>query len=88
MIFEPELETLPREQLRALQLERLRSHVIACTPSYALTLAQSLRERGVAPTEVSLRYALLGAEPWTEAMRSDIEQRVDIDAVISTGCQR
>ncbi len=54
-------------------IEDFRPDVIACTPSYALTLAQSLRERGVAPTEVSLRYALLGAEPWTEAMRTEID---------------
>jgi phenylacetate-CoA ligase len=47
--------------------------VIACTPSYALTLAQAFRERGVAPGEISLRYALVGAEPWTEAMRQEID---------------
>ena len=51
----------------------LRPDVIACTPSYALTLAQTIRERGVAPEEISLRYALLGAEPWTEAMRGEID---------------
>ncbi len=47
--------------------------VISCTPSYALTLAQTFREHGVVPTEISLRYALLGAEPWTEAMRREID---------------
>jgi phenylacetate-CoA ligase len=51
----------------------LRPDVIACTPSYALTLAQAFRERGVAPEEISLRYAVLGAEPWTEAMRGEID---------------
>src|SRR5439155_17937612 len=50
-----------------------RPDVIACTPSYALTLAQAFRARGVAPGEISLRYALLGAEPWTEAMRGEID---------------
>jgi phenylacetate-CoA ligase len=50
-----------------------RPDVIACTPSYALTLAQEFRERGVAPEEISLRYALLGAEPWTEPMRHEID---------------
>jgi phenylacetate-CoA ligase len=54
-------------------IEDLRPDVIACTPSYALTLAQAFRERDVAPDEVSLRYALLGAEPWTEAMRLEID---------------
>jgi phenylacetate-CoA ligase len=47
--------------------------VITCTPSYALTLAQAFRERGVSPDELSLRHAVLGAEPWTEAMRSEID---------------
>ena len=50
-----------------------RPDVISCTPSYALTLTQEFRERGVAPDEISLRYAVLGAEPWTEAMRREID---------------
>jgi len=50
-----------------------RPEVIACTPSYGLTLAQSFREHRVPPEEISLRYALLGAEPWTEAMRREID---------------
>jgi phenylacetate-CoA ligase len=54
-------------------LADLRPEVIASTPSYALTLAEAFRERGVAPEELSLRYALLGAEPWTEAMRREID---------------
>jgi phenylacetate-CoA ligase len=54
-------------------IEDFRPEVISCTPSYALTLAQAFRERGVAPEEISLRYALLGAEPWTEAMRREVD---------------
>ena len=50
-----------------------RPEVICCTPSYALTLAQAFAERGVAPDELSLRYALLGAEPWTDAMRREVD---------------
>jgi phenylacetate-CoA ligase len=50
-----------------------RPEVICCTPSYALTLAQAFAERGVAAEELSLRFALLGAEPWTEAMRHEID---------------
>jgi phenylacetate-CoA ligase len=50
-----------------------RPDVISCTPSYALTLAQAFRERGVAPDEISLRYAVLGAEPWTDAMRREVD---------------
>jgi phenylacetate-CoA ligase len=47
--------------------------VISCTPSYALTLAQAFAERGVAPDEISLRFACIGAEPWTEGMRKEID---------------
>jgi phenylacetate-CoA ligase len=47
--------------------------VIACTPSYALTLAQAFADRGVAPDEIGLRFALLGAEPWTEEMRREVD---------------
>ena len=54
-------------------IKDFRPDVIACTPSYALTLAQAFREHGVAPDEISLRYALLGAEPWTEALRREID---------------
>jgi phenylacetate-CoA ligase len=47
--------------------------VICCTPSYALTLAQEFAERGIEPDDLSLRYAVLGAEPWTDSMRKDID---------------
>jgi phenylacetate-CoA ligase len=50
-----------------------RPEVICCTPSYALTLAQAFAERGVAAADLSPRFALLGAEPWTEAMRQEID---------------
>jgi phenylacetate-CoA ligase len=58
----------------------LQPDVIACTPSYALTLAQAFRERGIAPSEISLRLAVLGAEPWTEAMRREIDAGLGVRA--------
>jgi phenylacetate-CoA ligase len=54
-------------------IEDLRPDVIACTPSYALTLAHAFAERDVGPDEISLRFALVGAEPWTERMRDEID---------------
>ena len=54
-------------------IEDLRPEVIACTPSYALTLAHAFAERGTAPHEISLRYAVVGAEPWTENMRRELD---------------
>jgi phenylacetate-CoA ligase len=55
-----------------------RPDVISCTPSYALTLAGALREKGVAPEETSLRFALVGAEPWTESMRGEIDEGLGV----------
>ncbi len=55
--------------------------VMACTPSYALTLAEALAARGIAPGSLALRVGVLGAEPWTEAMRRQIEAQLRIDAV-------
>jgi phenylacetate-CoA ligase len=54
-------------------IEDFRPDVITCTPSYALTLAQAFRERSFAPDKISLRFAVLGAEPWTEEMRREID---------------
>ena len=59
-------------------IEDLRPDVIACTPSYALTLAHAFAERGVGPDEISLRYALVGAEPWTERMREEIDASLGV----------
>lgn len=54
--------------------------VLACTPSYALFLAESLEEAGIARNELRLRKGVFGAEPWTEGMREEIEQRLGIEA--------
>jgi phenylacetate-CoA ligase len=62
-------------------IQDLRPDVIACTPSYALTLAQALAERGVTPNQISLKIAMLGAEPWTEGMRGQIDARLGVRAV-------
>ncbi len=69
-------------------IEDLRPEVIACTPSYALTLAHALAERGLGPDDVSLRFALLGAEPWTERMREEIDATLGVRCVTSTGSRR
>jgi phenylacetate-CoA ligase len=54
-------------------IEDFRPDVISCTPSYALTLAQAFVKRGIAPDEISLRFAALGAEPWTDEMRREVD---------------
>lgn len=59
----------------------LRPEILACTPSYALTLACAFSERGVSPRENPLQIALLGAEPWTEAARREIDTGLGVRAV-------
>ena len=54
--------------------------IITCTPSYAQTLAQVFRERKIDPNEISLKYAVLGAEVWTETIRKDIERGLGVKA--------
>src|SRR5580658_8805528 len=56
-------------------------NIIAVTPSYLLAIADEFDRQGVDARKSSLRIALLGAEPWTEAMRSEIERRMGLDAV-------
>ena len=59
----------------------LRPDVLMCTPSYALVLADECQRQGVDPTSLALSVGIHGAEPWTEAMRAEIERRFAIDAV-------
>jgi phenylacetate-CoA ligase len=56
----------------------LKPEVLCCTPSYAQTLGEEFRKRGIAPEEISLKYGLLGAEPWTEIIRADVDASLSI----------
>jgi phenylacetate-CoA ligase len=55
--------------------------IIMVTPSYMLTLIEEFERQGIDPAATSLRLGIFGAEPWTEAMRAEIERRAGIDAV-------
>jgi phenylacetate-CoA ligase len=55
--------------------------IIMVTPSYMLTIAEELERRGVSARDCSLRVGIFGAEPWSEAMRQEIEQRLGLAAV-------
>ena len=59
-------------------IQDLRPEVISCTPSYAQTLAEEFRKRGVSPEALSLEYAVLGAEPWTEAIRKQVDEGLGV----------
>ncbi len=55
--------------------------IIMVTPSYCLNLADELERQGITPDQNPLEIGLFGAEPWTNEMRSELEQRLGIDAV-------
>ena len=55
--------------------------IIMVTPSYMLAIAEEMRRQGVDPTSTSLQIGIFGAEPWTDAMRLEIEKQLAIDAV-------
>jgi phenylacetate-CoA ligase len=57
------------------------STVLLCTPSYALNMADVMKEMGVEPSSLRLRVGLFGAEPWSENMRDEIEKRLGIKAI-------
>ena len=55
--------------------------IIMVTPSYMLNIIEEFQRQGLGPAESSLKVGIFGAEPWTGAMRSEIEARAGIDAV-------
>ncbi len=53
---------------------------IMCTPTYLLTIMDAMASRGIDPRSTSLKFAVCGAEPWTEEMRRELETGMDLDA--------
>ncbi|MFD8983443.1 phenylacetate--CoA ligase PaaK [Streptomyces sp. NPDC059564] len=62
-------------------IQDFRPEVIMVTPSYMLTLLDEMERQGIDPRSTSLRTGVFGAEPWTEEMRREIEDRLGMDAV-------
>lgn len=56
------------------------STVICCTPSYALFIAETMQEMGIKKEDIKLKAGIFGAEPWTEEMRRDIENKLGLKA--------
>jgi len=54
---------------------------LSCTPSYAMHLAEAARDRGLGPEDLPVRVGVLGAEPWTDELRAQIEAGLGIDAL-------
>ncbi|MFJ3088550.1 phenylacetate--CoA ligase PaaK [Streptomyces sp. NPDC086838] len=62
-------------------IQDFRPDIIMVTPSYMLTVLDEFERQGVDPRTTSLKAGIFGAEPWTEEMRREIEERFAIDAV-------
>ncbi|WP_190023924.1 phenylacetate--CoA ligase PaaK [Streptomyces hiroshimensis] len=62
-------------------IQDLQPQIIMVTPTYMLTLLDEFERQGVDPRSTSLTTGIFGAEPWTEEMRREIEERFAIDAV-------
>jgi phenylacetate-CoA ligase len=56
------------------------SSILTCTPSYALFMYEVMREMGIKPSDLKLKAGVFGAEPWSENMRREIENKLEIDA--------
>jgi phenylacetate-CoA ligase len=70
---------------QAMLLEDLGAHVLVSTPSYALVIAQALRDAGIDPLRLGLQIGLFGGEPWTEGMRAQIERELELTAINNYG---
>ncbi len=55
--------------------------IIMVTPSYMLAIAEEMHRQGIDPRSCSLKVGIFGAEPWTPAMRTAIESKLDLDAI-------
>ncbi|MFE1383322.1 phenylacetate--CoA ligase PaaK [Streptomyces sp. NPDC058740] len=62
-------------------IQDFRPEIIMVTPSYMLTLLDEFERQGIDPRTTSLKVGVFGAEPWTEEMRREIEERFALDAV-------
>ena len=62
-------------------IREFKSTVLACTPSYALYIGESMKEMGIDPRSTNLRIGVFGAEPWTKEMREEIEDLLGIKAM-------
>ncbi|MBC8209259.1 MAG: phenylacetate--CoA ligase, partial [Desulfobulbaceae bacterium] len=72
-----------RRQIQIMQ--DFKSTALVCTPSYALNIADVMLDMGINPHGLSLKFGLFGAEPWSEAMRREINEKLGIQATDNYG---
>ncbi|MHC1726393.1 MAG: phenylacetate--CoA ligase family protein [Syntrophobacteraceae bacterium] len=66
-------------------MQDFRTTVLVCTPTYALVIADRMESMGLEPRRLSLKYCICAGEPWTEEMRSEIENRLYVKATDNYG---
>ncbi len=66
-------------------MQDFKTTALVCTPSYALLIADTIREMGISINSLSLKYGLFGAEPWSENMRKEIQDKLKIIATDNYG---
>ena len=81
----PTSTTHTMRQLRI--LEDYKSTAIVCTPSYATRLVREMKDAGIDPKRLSLKYAILGAEPWTDELRLEIEENLYVSTYFHYGVE-
>ncbi len=72
-----------KRQLRIMQ--DFKTTTLVCTPSYALLLADVMEDTGISINDLSLKFGLFGGEPWSEAMRNEIQDKLAISATDNYG---
>nr|MBF0221654.1 phenylacetate--CoA ligase [Desulfobulbaceae bacterium] len=72
-----------KRQLQIMQ--DFKTTALVCTPSYALLLADAMVEQGIEVNALPLRYGLFGGEPWSEAMRREIQDKLHVIATDNYG---
>ncbi|MDX9754226.1 MAG: phenylacetate--CoA ligase [bacterium] len=68
-------------QRQVMLLQDFGSTMLACTPSYSLCIAEACEEMGIDTAQLKLKAGVFGAEPWSNAMREEIEKRLHIKAI-------
>jgi phenylacetate-CoA ligase len=66
-------------------MQDYKTTTLVCTPSYAITITDVMDKMGIDPKGLSLKFGLFGGEPWSEAMRSEIETRLCLSATDNYG---
>ena len=66
-------------------MQDFKTTALMCTPNYALLIADAIMEMGINVNSLSLKYGLFGAEPWSESMRHELEERLKIIATDNYG---